>query len=145
MDPETDKAIAESAKTAADYWTVLHRIYPLMVVGGIVGLITNFMRIAHERSWRGKIFTFITVISVGFIAAGTTALGLELFIVSPTLEIELLCASVAGSTGQKMFDLYARRIFGLQNTRATDRQPAPVLFTDVLEKKDEDEKGNREL
>lgn len=111
----------DSAKTAAEYWVVLRRIVPLIFVGGLVSLIINFMRIAHEPTWLGRICAGITTIAIGCIAAGTAALGIELFLHESTIELELMIAAIAGAGGQKIFDVYARRIFGFQNTRATDR------------------------
>jgi hypothetical protein len=143
-DPEINKVVAESAKTAADYWSVLHRILPIAFVGGFVGLVTNLVRVAHEKTWTGKALACVSVVAVGCVAAGVSALGIGLFLTDAPIDIDLVVASIGGASGQKMLDIYARRIFGFQNTRATDRQPPPVMFSNVPEDAERKDDRRRE-
>lgn len=116
MDPlnaDQAKIAADAARTAADYWTVIYRVVPLVLVGGFVSFVINLLKITHEPTWRGRLLLLASVISVGCVAAGVSALGLQLFMSNPTVEIELLAASIAGSSGQKVFDIYSKKLFGL--------------------------------
>lgn len=121
--PEIEQVtiITQTARSAVDYWEVLRRLVPIVIVGGSVGLCTNLAKIAHEKTWLRRLFMCVSVVSVGCVAAGASALGIELFIRNPSPEIELLVGACAGASGQKMFDIYSRRIFGLQ-TRYSDRR-----------------------
>lgn len=119
-EPEQIEVAKQSVRTAVDYWDVLHRLVPITIVGGLVGLVTNLIRIAHEKTWMRRVLVCCSVVSVACVSAGAAALGIELFLQPTSPEIELLAASIAGASGQKMFDIYSRRIFGIQ-TRHTDR------------------------
>ena len=123
LQPPDGENVKEVVKTAASYWEVLSRMIPVTIVGGLVGFATNLMRIAHEPTLWGRLLMCISVVSVGCVAAGASVLGTTLFLDNPTVEVELLIASIAGASGQKMFDIYARRIFGVQGTRHTDKRP----------------------
>lgn len=131
LDPETQDVV----KTACDYWVVLARITPVAIVGGFVAFVTNLLRIAHEPSWVGRVLTFISVVSIGCVAAAASALGIELFLIEPSVEIELLVASIAGSSGQKIFDIYAGKLFGLKNSRALSKD-SPTAYSEFPVHKD---------
>lgn len=97
---------------AAVYWDTLARLTPLALFGGVVAMILNLMRAVRCRKWLCRIILCLYVFCVGCISAMVAALGISLFVPRPTPEIELLAAAVAGSSGQKIFDIYAWRIFG---------------------------------
>ncbi len=103
------------ARTASDYWDILSRIVPIAVVGGVVAMVVNILRIAYERTWMRRLLALVSVVSVGCVSAGAAALGLKLFLLTPTPEVELLAGAIAGSSGQKIFDIYARKLFGLRS------------------------------
>lgn len=110
-------------RTASDYWEVLYRIVPIAVVGGVVAMIVNIIRIAHERTWARRALATVSVVCVGCVSAAAAALGLKLFLPNPTPEIELLAGAIAGSSGQKIFDIYARKLFGFRS-QISDPEPA---------------------
>ncbi|MDR2051133.1 MAG: hypothetical protein LBQ63_05105 [Deltaproteobacteria bacterium] len=106
-------------RDASIYWEVLHRLIPIAMVGGFVAMTINFRTILRAPTWARRLGLCVYVAAVGFIGAGVAALGLSLFIQSPSQETQILVAALAGSSGQKIFDIYARRIFGVY-TRAND-------------------------
>lgn len=118
--------VGQVSKSASQYWDVLARIVPITVVGGGVAVVVNLMSIAHERTWLRRLLSTVSVLSVGCVAAGVAALGLRLFMPAATPEIELLAGALAGSSGQKIFDIYARKLFGLR-TRLYDDVTADAV------------------
>lgn len=139
MAPITNPAELEQiARTAQDYWDVLSRIAPIAIVGGVVAMVVNLLRIAHERTWMRRLLATLSVVSVGCVSAGVAALGLQFFLQAPTPEVELLAGAIAGSSGQKIFDIYARKLFGLRhrisddfNAADTSRSGSPPGDDDV--------------
>ena len=53
------------ARTASDYWDILSRIVPIAVVGGVVAMVVNILRIAYERTWMRRLLALVSVVSVG--------------------------------------------------------------------------------
>lgn len=90
-----------------------------------MALVSNLSRIAKERVWARRIFMCLSVVSVGCMGAGVAALGLTMFITDPSVEMELLAGAIAGSSGQKIFDIYSRRLFG-RKTREDDNGEPPA-------------------
>lgn len=102
------------------YWQILQDLIPLAFVGGTVSVVLNLAKILHEKTWVRRIISTICVVAVGFISAGVAALGLSLFIHSATPEIQIVSAAISGSAGQRIFDVYGRRIFGKHFIATTD-------------------------
>lgn len=99
--------------TAVPYWDILYRLVPILLVGGVVSVGTNFSDIIiHEKSIYKRIMQFVPTFLVGCTAAGISVLGLSLFVTRPTPELELLSAAVAGIGGRKVIDIYVYRLFG---------------------------------
>ena len=90
MAPIEPQDVQNAARTASDYWSVLHRVAPIAVVGGVVALVSNLSRIAKERVWARRIFMCLSVVSVGCMGAGVAALGLTMFITDPSVEMACL-------------------------------------------------------
>lgn len=111
IDPEE----VNNARTAADYIERLIQILPVMGVGGVVAVLTQGHRIFLQRTWPRRIFMCLSVVGVGFVSGGIAVLGLSLFLPAPTVEFDILAAAVAGSAGQKTFDIYSRKLFGIGN------------------------------
>lgn len=99
-------------KTAQEYWTLFNNLLPIAVAGGFSAMAVNLLRIAHERTWVSRLIMLFSVIAVGCVAACIGALGISLFVPAPSAEIELLVGALAGSSGQKIFDIYTTRLFG---------------------------------
>lgn len=124
------------ARAASDYWEVLYRIVPIIVVGGAVAMVVNIIRIACERTWARRALAAVSVVCVGCVSAGAATLGLKLFMPSLSPEIELLAGAIAGSSGQKIFDIYAQKLFGF-HSRISDSER-------VLPHDDQDSNDRRE-
>ncbi len=131
MSKPPDVIDIEAARTASDYWDVLARIVPIAFVGGIVAVCVNLLRIMHEHTILRKLCTFIAVISIGCVSAGVAALGIELFVQTATPEIELLFGAIAGSSGQRIFDMYAKRLFGVHHFSGHRENVEPNQKTDT--------------
>jgi len=119
MSPVDHKDVNEVVKTASDYWDILCRLTPISIVGGVVAMVINFAKIVHEHTWVARIVMLVSVVSVGCVGAGAAALGISLFVTNPSKELELLAGALAGASGQKVFDIYSRRLFGI-STRKDD-------------------------
>ena len=102
----------DGAKTAWDYIAALVRILPVMGVGGLVAVVTQSRVIVMQRTWTRRLLMCLSVLSVGCVSGGVAVLGLSLFFPYPTIEVDLVAAAVAGSTGQKIFDDYSHKLFG---------------------------------
>lgn len=94
------------------YWQILQDLIPLSFVGGVVAVVLNLAKIFSEQTWVRRILSTMCVVAVGFVSAGVAALGLSLFIHSATPEIQIVSAAISGSAGQRIFDVYGRRLFG---------------------------------
>lgn len=101
-----------SVKAASDYVEILIRIVPVMCVGGTVAVITQLRHIAEQRTWARRTLMCLSVLGVGCVSGGLAVLGLSLFLPTPTVEFDIVAAAVAGSAGQKTFDIYGYKIFG---------------------------------
>jgi hypothetical protein len=129
-EPEQANVVIGTIRTAAEYWDLIHRIVPVAVVGGATAVIVNLVHIAREQTWICRIFMCLQVVGIGCVAAGASVLGLSFFVETPTMETQLLAASISGSSGQKIFEIYGRRLFGLQNTRGNDPPTRPTPLRD---------------
>lgn len=115
MELITEAFAATSTMTVHDaeiYWEILYNSIPLSIVGGLTAMIMNLNNIMSESSWLKRIAGAVCVVLVGGVAAGVAALGLGLFIASPKPEIQIVASAIAGSTGQRLFDIYGHKIFG---------------------------------
>jgi hypothetical protein len=119
MITEAGPEVSYALRDAAVYWEVLYRLIPIALVGGFVAMIINFKSVMSAPTWARRLGLCVYVAAVGCIAAGVAALGLSLFVSGPSQELQILAGALAGSSGQKIFDVYARRIFGLY-TRSGD-------------------------
>jgi hypothetical protein len=120
MDLEQLKATGNTISEASVYWDILKNLLPLTLVGGVTAMATNFSRILKKYTWGERILTSVSVVGVGCVAAGVATLGLSLFLKQPTPELQIVASSVAGATGQKIFDVYGSRILGRFYTEAKD-------------------------
>ena len=112
LDPEKVTQAAQATKSAAGYWEIIMRVAPVSILGGIVAFLVNLNRITNEDTWKGRLLTFVSVIGVGLVVSGVAVLGLSLWFNSPTAEIDVVVGCIAGASGQKVFDIYSRRLFG---------------------------------
>lgn len=112
MDLEQLKATGNAISEASVYWGILQNLLPLTLVGGVTAMATNFSRILKKYTWGERALTSVSVVGVGCVAAGVAALGLSLFLKHPTPELQIVASSIAGATGQKVFDVYGSRILG---------------------------------
>ena len=120
-----------TVKTAADYMTVLYRVGPLAVIGGTVALFTSLMSILRFRGWSSRFFSIIVSMGVGSIAACIAVLGLPLLPFRPTIELEIVVAALAGSSGLKIFDIYGRKFFGKHLWIESRCEPSARTETDI--------------
>lgn len=104
-------------KTAETYWQLFNNLLPIAIAGGFSAMAVNLLRIAHEKTWVSRIIMLFSVIAVGCVAACIGALGISLFVPNPSAEVELLVGALAGSSGQKIFDIYTTRLFGQYRNR----------------------------
>lgn len=112
LDPEEAKKTVSLLSDASTYWKILANLIPLSLVGGVVAMALNLSTILQERTWLRRILGCVCVVAVGCVSAGVAALGLSLFITRPSPELQIVSSAVAGSMGQRVFDIYGRRIFG---------------------------------
>lgn len=103
-------------REAADYLTILIRIGPIIAVGGVVAVITHIHQIIEQSTVLKKILTGLSVLGVGCVSGGVVVLALPLLWGNPTPEMDILAAAIAGSAGQKGFDLIAKRFLGQLST-----------------------------
>lgn len=120
MDLEQLKATGNTISEASVYWGILKNLLPLALVGGVTAMVTNFSHILKKYTWGERILISVSVVGVGCVAAGAAALGLSLFLKQPTPELQIVASSVAGATGQKIFDVYGSRILGRFYTEVTE-------------------------
>lgn len=126
MDLEQLKATGNTISEASVYWGILKNLLPLTLVGGVTAMATNFSRILKKYTWGERVLTSVSVVGVGCVAAGVATLGLSLFLKQPTPELQIVASSVAGATGQKIFDVYGSKLLGRFYTEAKDvSQDAP--------------------
>lgn len=121
MTPIGPDDMTRATRTACDYMTVLKHILPVMGVGGFVAFVMHLRQLTYAHTWARRIALCASIIGVGCVSGGVAVLGLSLFLPSPTVEFDLVAAAVAGSAGQKTFDIYGRRLFGWK-TRSTDEE-----------------------
>jgi hypothetical protein len=112
-----------SLADAAVYWDILYRLIPIALVGGGVAMTINMQRVMSAPTWARRLGMCLYVAAVGCVAAGVAALGLSLFLRAPSQEMQILAGALAGSSGQKIFDIYSRKLFGLRS-RTSDDPPA---------------------
>lgn len=120
MDLEQLKATGNTISEASVYWGILKNLLPLTLVGGVTAMATNFSRILKKYTWGERLLTSVSVVGVGCVAAGVATLGLSLFLKQPTPELQIVASSVAGATGQKIFDVYGSKLLGRFYTEAKD-------------------------
>lgn len=111
VNPEDIHEAAKKAVQATDYLDVLYRIGPIIAIGGIVAMITHLHQIVEQKTWLRRIFTALSVVGVGCVAGGIVVLALPLFWPNPSAEVDILASAVAGSAGQKGFDVIMEKIF----------------------------------
>lgn len=104
-----------SGKEAGTYWLELLGLWPLIIIGGIMAVITNLRKLSEMPSKkRIPIELFITfVIGAGAALVAVGILPLVFGDISPKIEIGV--AGLAGSFGQKSFDLIVKRLLGRGN------------------------------
>lgn len=101
-----------SDKSPHVYLDVLWRIAPILAIGGLTAIVTHLNTIAQEQSSVRKFMAAVSVVGVGCAAGGCAVLGLSLFTNIHSAELDIVAGAVAGASGQKIFDIYATRIFG---------------------------------
>lgn len=120
MDLEQLKTTGNTISEASVYWGILKNLLPLTLVGGVTAMATNFSRILKKYTWGERLLNSVSVVGVGCVAAGVATLGLSLFLKQPTPELQIVASSVAGATGQKIFDAYGSKLLGRFYTEAKD-------------------------
>lgn len=76
-----------------------------------MALVLNLARIAHEHTWRGRMYAMVSTVAVGCVSAGVAALSLSMISVPVTPEMELLLAAISGSMGKGGFDHLSEKLF----------------------------------
>lgn len=115
---------------AGEYVGVFWRTFPLVIIGGLMALALNFSKVMEMRPWIAKLYTLISVVVVGGAAAFVAVLCIPLFpewfwvAVPKTPESDMVIAAIAGSCGQKVFDVLAWRLFRVERRNGSTR-PSP--------------------
>ena len=114
MEPNTPK-------DASEYLPTLVGFLPLAVIGAIVALITSARKL-YELPTKKRIAVELFITLFVGAAAALVAVGiLPLIFGEITPKIEIGIAGLAGSFGQKSFDMLLSRLSG-QQRRGSDRQ-----------------------
>ena len=110
-----------SSKDASEYWSTLAGLLPLAIIGAIVALITSARKL-YEMPTKKRIATELLLTLCVGAAAALVAVGVVPLIcgnIDPKIEIGI--AGLAGSFGQKSFDIVLGRLTG-QQRRGSDQQ-----------------------
>lgn len=112
LGPEELKTTTRALSDADVYWQILRNVLPLSIVGGVVAMTVNLAKIFREKTWCRRLLSCLCVVSVGCVSAGVAGLGLGLFVHQVSPELQIVSSAIAGSWGQRVFDVYGRKLFG---------------------------------
>jgi hypothetical protein len=97
---------------SADYISIIRRLGPLMLVGGVMALILHSSEIMNRRPWFKVVSAIIQIFTLGAAAAFVSALMIPYIpYLSDNPETHLMVAAMAGVSGQKTFDFIQAKIF----------------------------------
>lgn len=97
---------------SADYISIIRRLGPLMLVGGVMALILHSSDIMNRRPWFKVVSAIIQIFTLGAAAAFVSALMIPYIpYLSDNPETHLMVAAMAGVSGQKTFDFIQAKIF----------------------------------
>jgi hypothetical protein len=99
-------------REAGEYWRALYNLLPVFVVGVMVAMTTNLRKIYALPSWQRIIAELILAGMIGGVAAMAAVALLPLVWDGTNPSVEIAIAALAGSYGQKTFDLLTKRIIG---------------------------------
>lgn len=115
MTPVDPNEAAKAAASASDYWVVLHRFWPIAVIGGTVAVVVRMKSIFGNPGWKTRVFLIGSEWATGATAAMLSALLLPLLTpkgMHPSIEAEIgLCGFIGGSMGKGVFRYFHRKYF----------------------------------
>ena len=100
-------------REAQEYSSVLSKLWPIMVVGGVAALVLNLRRSYYERTWAQRIGSLAIAAGTACVSASGAVVGVALLRPGRPAELHLLVAALGASCGQKTFDVLMRRVLGL--------------------------------
>ena len=103
---------------SADYISIIRRLGPLMLVGGVMALILHSSEIMNRRPWFKVVSAIIQIFTLGAAAAFVSALMIPYIpYLSDNPETHLMVAAMAGVSGQKKFYFIQTKIFKYDTRR----------------------------
>jgi thiosulfate reductase cytochrome b subunit len=102
----------ESQRQAGQYWAVLSGLLPVFIIGGLVAMTTNLRKIYTLPSKQRMAVELIMTGMIGGVAALVAVALLPLMWDGSTPTMEIAIAALAGSYGQKTFDLLRLKLLG---------------------------------
>lgn len=97
---------------SADYISIIKRLVPLMLTGGVMAIILHSSEIISKRPWFRVVSEAISIFAIGSAAAFVSALTIPYLPYIDNLpETHLLVAAMAGVGGQKTFDFIQKKVF----------------------------------
>jgi hypothetical protein len=92
-------------RAASQYWAVLSGLLPVFIIGGLVAMITNLRKVHALPSKQRMAVELVMTGMIGGVAALVAVACLPLMWDGSTPTMEIAIAALAGSYGQKTFDL----------------------------------------
>lgn len=97
---------------SADYISIIKRLVPLVLTGGVMAIIIHSSEIMNKRPRFRVVSEAISIFAIGSAAAFVSALAIPyLPCIDNMPETHLLVAAMAGVGGQKTFDFIQKKVF----------------------------------
>lgn len=97
---------------SADYISIIKRLVPLMLTGGVMAIVLHSSEFISKRPWCRVLAEAVSIFAIGAAAAFVSALAIPyLPYLDARPETHLLVAAMAGVGGQKTFDFIQKKVF----------------------------------
>lgn len=97
---------------SADYISIIKRLVPLMLTGGVMAIVLHSSEFINKRPWCRLLAEVASIFAIGAAAAFVSALAIPyLPYLDSRPETHLLVAAMAGVGGQKTFNFIQKKIF----------------------------------
>lgn len=102
------------------YWLELLNLWPLIMIGGVMAVITNLRKLSELPTGKRVLIELFITVAIGMGAALVAVGVLPLFFENINPKVEIGVAGLAGSIGQKSFDML--RVFLLKKAGINSEQ-----------------------
>lgn len=109
-------------REASEYWAAAYNLLPVAIIGGLVAMATNLRKIYAMQGYKRRLAELGLTGLVGGLAAAMAVAILPLVFDGPSTNMEIAIAALAGSYGQKTFDMLTDKVLGKRGRRHDDHQ-----------------------